>query len=87
MVNLRTQTGGTVTPDANYSTPGSPLFQRGPRFLSGALRASGQRRGPAAVGAQALGDVAGLADGGFGGCVIAETGEVFGVVEQPWARR
>jgi hypothetical protein len=43
MVNLRTQTGGTVTPDANYSTPGSPLFQRGPRFYPGpfARQASG----------------------------------------------
>jgi len=33
------------------------------------------------LAAQALGDVVGLADGGFGGCVIAETGEVFGAVE------
>jgi hypothetical protein len=87
MVNLRTLTDGTVTPDANYSTPGSPLFQRGPRLLSGPLRVRPAARCQQRLAAQALGDVVGLADGGFGGCVIAETSEVFGVVEQPWARR
>jgi hypothetical protein len=25
MVNLRTQTGGTITPEANYSSPGQPF--------------------------------------------------------------